>query len=166
MTVLYVKIFRETEKRQRDLEHLTADRRQPQLVSQKSTSSSDDPAHLTGAGLPNSLSPTTPSLRKSSSLIIPSSSFDTRPDAAYPLPWWRRVCHCYKIDRDPVEYVEDVDDSTDDVGETNNTAASDGNTATATATATGNNRVAGTNNNRARGMEKSAAGKLKIIQSN
>jgi hypothetical protein len=110
MTVLYVKIFRETEKRQRDLEHLTADRRKPHLISQKSTSSSDDPGHIA------TLSPTTASLRKSSSMIM-ASGFDTGPDEPI-RPLWRRICHCCKIDRDPVEYVED--DSTDDaVGEMN-----------------------------------------------
>ncbi|OQV24737.1 Muscarinic acetylcholine receptor DM1 [Hypsibius exemplaris] len=120
MTILYVKIFRETERRQRDLEHLTADRRDrraPQLISQKSTSSSDDPAHQTG--LPT-LSPISPSLRKSSSLIIPPGYEGRQPPEERPfVPLWRRLLFCTycKIDRDPVEYVEDVDDSTDDVGE-------------------------------------------------
>lgn len=120
MTVLYVKIWLETQRRQRDLQHLTADpgKRPIGQISQKSTSSSDDPpiaihpppAYSTAA-IPHSSSSAT--LRPKRPSHIPSNHLPPPP----PQPLWRRIsscCNC-KIDRETTDYVDD--DSSDDAAE-------------------------------------------------
>ncbi|XP_055355556.1 muscarinic acetylcholine receptor M1-like [Paramacrobiotus metropolitanus] len=119
MTILYVKIWRETLKRQRDLHTLTADpKRLPMQMSQKSTSSSDDPAVNpplgTASAVPNStnnFSLEPPTFRSSKRLSeIPSESGMPPPPVR---PLWRRILHCCKIDREVTNDYAD-DDSSDE----------------------------------------------------
>ncbi|GAV07323.1 hypothetical protein RvY_17169 [Ramazzottius varieornatus] len=109
MTILYIKIWNETQQRQRDLEHLTAGRKTlaaPQISLQKSTSSSDEIA--------NQISPAQALPRKASATL---SVNDVPAADLTPRPLWRRLCHCCKIDRDPVDYIED--ESTDEMDNAN-----------------------------------------------
>ena len=113
MTVLYIKIWNETQQRQRDLQHLTADRKTQAIaqLSNKSTSSTDENV--------NQISPAQAPLRK----VSATPSFIDPPPDLTPRPLWRRLCHCCKIDRDPVDSVED--DSTDEMDNANTATTND-----------------------------------------